>query len=113
LTGASPRLTASLAISRSTSRARRRKICTATDESDLFYPEHRLEELGARDGFAVLNLAPELQGYEDRSHAFVQGFPNTRKRMGHWNALGHRLSGELIAQRVRRLLKEVPKSEAR
>ena len=79
-------------------------------ESDLFYPEHRLDVLAAQYGFAVLNLAPVLQAYADRSHAFVHGFPNTRKGIGHWNALGHRLSGELIAQRVCALLKEAPKS---
>ncbi len=93
--------------------AYRASYLKAVGASDLFYPEHRLDVLGARDGFAVLNLAPVLQAYADRSRAFVHGFPNTRKGTGHWNALGHRLSGELIAQRVCGLLKEAPKSAAR
>lgn len=72
--------------------------------TDLFYPEHRLDALGAREGFVVLNLAPALQAYADQHHAFVHGFPNTRAGTGHWNELGHRLVGEFIAQRLCNLL---------
>ena len=73
---------------------------------DLFYPERRLSALGAREGFDVLNLAPVLQDYADRRHAFVHGFPNTRIGTGHWNATGHRLAGELIARRLCELIKQ-------
>jgi len=66
--------------------------------TDLFYPEHRLNALGTREGFPVLNLAPALQVYADQHHAFLHGFPNTREGTGHWNALGHRLAGEFIAR---------------
>jgi hypothetical protein len=72
--------------------------------TDLFYPEHRLDALGAREGFVVLNLAPSLQAYADQHHVFVHGFSNTRAGTGHWNELGHRLAGEFIAQRVCNLL---------
>jgi hypothetical protein len=72
--------------------------------TDLFYPEHRLDALGAREGFVVLNVAPALQAYADQHHAFVHGFPNTRAGTGHWNELGHRLAGEFIAQRLCNLL---------
>ncbi len=72
----------------------------AVGGSDLFYPEHRIAALGERDGFAVLNLAPELQAYADEHHAFLHGFPNTEMGTGHWNALGHRIAGELIAHRL-------------
>ena len=67
--------------------------------AELFYADHRLEALGAREGFAVLNLAPSLQAYADQHHAFLHGFANTRLGSGHWNELGHRLAGELIAKR--------------
>lgn len=81
--------------------------------SDFFYPEHRLDALGAREGFAVLNLAPPLQAYADRSHAFLHGFPNTRMGTGHWNALGHRLASEMIARRVCELLDNSAKPTSR
>ena len=81
--------------------------------TDLFYPEHRLDALGAREGFVVLNLAPPLQAYADQHHSFLHGFPNTRVGTGHWNELGHRLAGELIAQRLCSLLRqEVPRDES-
>jgi len=68
--------------------------------SDLFYTEHRLDALGAREGFEVLNLAPSLQAYAEQHQAFLHGFSNTRIGTGHWNSLGHRLAGELIAHRL-------------
>jgi hypothetical protein len=74
--------------------------------TDLFYPERRLDALGAREGFVVLNLAPSLQAYADQHHSFLHGFPNTQAGTGHWNELGHRLAGELIAQRLCNLLRK-------
>jgi hypothetical protein len=81
--------------------------------TDLFYPEHRLDELGAREGFVVLNLAPSLQAYADQHHSFLHGFSNTRAGTGHWNELGHRLAGELIAERLCSLLRqEAPQGDS-
>jgi hypothetical protein len=68
--------------------------------SDLFYPGRRISELGRNDGFAVLNLAPPMQQYADTHRAYLHGFANTRPGWGHWNALGHRVAGELIAQKI-------------
>src|SRR5215831_18729774 len=81
--------------------------------TDLFYPEHRLDALGARAGFVVLNLAPSLQTYADQHHSFLHGFPNTQAGKGHWNELGHRLAGELIAERLCSLLRqEAPQGDS-
>jgi hypothetical protein len=81
--------------------------------TDLFYPEHRLDALGAREGFVVLNLAPSLQAYADRHHSFLHGFPNTGAGTGHWNELGHRMAGELIAQRLCSFLsQEAPRGDS-
>src|SRR5205085_4622135 len=63
---------------------------------DLFYPDRRIKSLGAREGIEVLNLAPTLQEYADRNKAFLHGTDG----FGHWNALGHRLVGDLIAERL-------------
>jgi hypothetical protein len=63
----------------------------------LFYPDLRIKTLGAREGFAVLNLAEMFQRYADQHRIFLHGFgPNIGR--GHWNAHAHRLAGETIAQ---------------
>ncbi len=80
--------------------ARREAYQRALGVSDLFYPERRIAKLGEREGFEVLNLAPIMQAYADRYHVYLHGFPNTELGGGHWNELGHKLAGELIAQRI-------------
>jgi hypothetical protein len=68
--------------------------------SDLFYPDERIKALGEREGFEVLNLAPPMQAYADAHHTFLAGFKTTKLGVGHWNADGHRVAGELIAQKI-------------
>lgn len=68
--------------------------------TDIFYPDERIKALGEREGFEVLNVAPPMQAYADAHHAFLCGFKNTKMGIGHWNAEGHRLAGELIAKKI-------------
>jgi hypothetical protein len=84
----------------------RRAFAQSLGVRDLFYPDHRIAALGQRLGFPVLNLAPPLQAYADRNHVFLHGFGNTRLGFGHWNQQGHRCGGELIAERLCRLLQQ-------
>ena len=65
-------------------------------EEDLLYPERRISALGEREGIEVMNLAPALREYAERNRAFVHGTDGH----GHWNALGHKLVGGLIARRL-------------
>jgi hypothetical protein len=65
----------------------------------LFYPELRIKALGDREGFEVLNLAPLLLEYATRNQIFLHGSGETNGR-GHWNETGHRVAGELIAQKL-------------
>ena len=65
---------------------------------DLFQPDDHIRALGEHDGFAVLNLAPPMQKYAEAHHEFLHGFSNTKLGIGHWNAEGHRVAGELIAR---------------
>jgi len=65
--------------------------------SDLFYPDQRIAELGRRDHFEVLNLAPVLQSYAETQHVFLHGFKNTPIGFGHWNEAGHEQAGRAIA----------------
>lgn len=65
----------------------------------LFYPDQRIKSLGDREGFEVLNLAPVLADYASRNKVFLHGAGDSKGR-GHWNEIGHRLAGELIAQEL-------------
>ncbi len=76
--------------------ATRERFARQLGVGDLLLPGRRLRALGERESFPVLDLAPELQAYADRHSAFLHGSPNTAPGVGHWNPLGHRLSGEAI-----------------
>jgi hypothetical protein len=68
--------------------------------TDIFYPDERIKALGEREGFEVLNLAAPMQAYADEHQVFLAGFKDTKLGVGHWNAEGHRLAGELIAEKI-------------
>ncbi len=68
--------------------------------SDLFYPERRIKTLGERESFTVLNLARPLQAYAEKEQVFLHGFENTSLGGGHPNEEGHRLAGQMIAQKL-------------
>ena len=67
--------------------------------TDLFYPDERIQSLGAREGISVVTLAPELQEYAQRNQVFLHGFGDNLGN-GHWNATGHRVAGELTAKKL-------------
>jgi len=79
--------------------AARRTYIQRLGQPNYFYPDLRIRVLGDREGFAVLNLAPELQKYADQHHVFLHGF-GRQPGTGHWNLLGHRVAGEMIARHV-------------
>jgi lysophospholipase L1-like esterase len=66
---------------------------------DLFYPERRFKALGDREGFPVLNLAPDLQTHAEANRVFLHGFPPDLGN-GHWNQTGHRVAGQLLAPQL-------------
>jgi hypothetical protein len=67
--------------------------------TDIFYPDLRLKSLGDREGFPVLTLAPSLQQYAQQHQVFLHGFGRDLGN-GHWNSSGHRVAGELLAQKI-------------
>ena len=67
--------------------------------ADLFYPERRYRDLGRREGLTVFELAPGLQAYADEHRVFLHGWGGDPGK-GHWNENGHRVAGELLAQRL-------------
>ena len=81
-------------------RKMREKFQQRLGVSDLFYPDRRIAELGEREGFAVLNLAPPLQRYAEEHQIFLHGFKNGPMGFGHWNEAGQAAAGHLIAQKL-------------
>ena len=78
----------------------RRSFAKYLKVPDLFYPDLRILELGKRQGFDVLTLAPMFQAYAQEHNAFLHGFDNSGIGIGHWNQKGHRLAGKLIAEKA-------------
>jgi hypothetical protein len=78
----------------------RRAVEQRLGVSHLFYAENRIRALGEREGFAVLPLAPLFQAQAEQRQVFLHGFENSGIGTGHWNSQGHRLAGELIAQKL-------------
>ncbi len=68
--------------------------------ANLSYPDDRIAALGERDGFAVLVLSKPMAAYAQAHHVFLHGFKNTTTGEGHWNELGHKIGGELIAAKL-------------
>lgn len=66
---------------------------------DLFYPDNRIRSLCVRENIRVITLAPELQAYAEKTGSFLHGFGSDLGN-GHWNAVGHRVAGEMIAQKL-------------
>lgn len=83
--------------------AARKAFADRLGVEDLFYPERRFRALGEREGFPVLNLAPELQRRADERKLFLHGFGRELGN-GHWNEDGHRIAGELLAENLCELL---------
>ncbi len=79
--------------------APRRAFLEKIGAGDIFYPDKRIKNLGAREKFTVYNLAPELQLYAEQNKVFLHGF-GANLGNGHWNAEGHRVAGELLSQKL-------------
>ncbi len=76
----------------------------AVGGTDLFYPSHRLVALAVREHWPVLDLVPLMSAYARRRKIYFHGFPNTAMGTGHWNELGNRFAGLLIANQIATLL---------
>lgn len=66
--------------------------------ADLFYPDTRIKTFAEQAGIEILTLAPMLQEYAEKHQIYLHGFTNTVLGFGHWNAHGHRIAGESLAE---------------
>ena len=86
--------------------ATRKKFIQENKIQDLFYPNRRLDNLGITQGFRVLSLAEQFQGYTDKYQVCAHGFENYVNCGGHWNELGHRLASITISRNLCENLKQ-------
>jgi len=69
---------------------------------DLYYPDRRLAAFCGTAGIPSVSLAPGLALVATERQLFLHGFGRTLG-YGHWNADGHRLAGERLAEVIREL----------
>lgn len=67
---------------------------------NLFYPEERIAEFGARHGFPVIRLAQTLQEVATRERVHLHSFKHTVIGHGHWNEHGCKAAAEVIAREL-------------
>ncbi len=77
----------------------RRVFLQQIGAQDLFYPDKRLKRLAEQSQISFIMLAPDLQEYAERHHTYLHGF-GSQLGNGHWNPEGHRVAGQLIAQKL-------------
>ena len=79
---------------------------SAVGGTDLLYPSHRLAALGARKGFAVLDLVAPMKNFAQDHQVYFHGFPNTVMGTGHWNQRGNRFAAGLIADKLTAMMEQ-------
>jgi len=79
--------------------AERQMLMNRVGITDLFYPDHRIQQFAVLQGIPVLTLAPYLQKYAEENQVSVHG-GRSADHQGLLNELGHKLVGQLVSQKV-------------
>jgi len=77
----------------------RQRFLQHVGADNIFYPNLRLKALAEQERIDFIDLAQPMQVYADQNKVFLHGFGSDTGN-GHWNANGHKLAAELIAQKV-------------
>jgi hypothetical protein len=77
----------------------RQRFLQHVGADSIFYPNLRLKALAEREQIDFLDLAQPMQVYADQNKVFLHGF-GADLGNGHWNATGHQLAADLIAQKL-------------
>ena len=83
--------------------AARRALLANAHTTDLFYVEERIQSIGGREHFPVLTLGQPFAQYALEKKVALHGF-GLGLNLGHWNAEGHRLAGQMISDDICKLL---------
>ncbi len=92
--------------------AERAKLTDRLGVDDLFYPDRRVAAFCDAHHIPVLMLAPKFLEYAEADHAYLHGFPNVNLGGGHWNELGHKVAGKMIAEKIVAMQAAESKSES-
>jgi len=92
-------LTLSSSIQVDPSPAERQRLMQRVGITDIFYPDHRIQQFAVSRGIPVLTLAPYLQKYAEENQVAVHG-QRSADHQGLLNELGHKVAGQLVAQKV-------------
>jgi len=65
---------------------------------NVFYANHRLKNLSGREQIEFIDLAEPMQAFADQNKAFLHGFGSDMGN-GHWNATGHHVAADVMAER--------------
>lgn len=76
----------------------REKFAASIGADDLLYPDKRIAQLAANESIEFVMLAPPLQAWAQEHGECVHGFADTGLCVGHWNEIGHRVAGTVLAQ---------------
>jgi hypothetical protein len=79
-------------------RALRAQIATELGVADLTYPDRRLAHFAEVENILAVSLVEPLRAYAETHNSGLHGSGDFTG--GHWNAQGHRVTGELLSQRL-------------
>ena len=77
----------------------RSKFAESLGVNDLSYPDRRIEEFCSSNSIASMGLASKLGEIAARDQVYLHGFAGNLG-YGHWNAVGHKAAGEIIADAI-------------
>lgn len=77
----------------------RKRFLQQVGADTIFYPDLRLKAIADREQIDFLDLAEPMQAFADQNKVFLNGFGSDIGN-GHWNANGHKLAADLIAQHL-------------
>ena len=80
--------------------AARQQVCHQLGLANLSYPDVWIQSLAAKEQIPLILLAPAAAAYAEEHKVFLNGGVLLPPGTGHFNELGHRLAGNLIASQL-------------
>jgi hypothetical protein len=68
--------------------------------ADFNYADQRIRSFCDRERISMIGLAPALSTFALSNHVYLNGFTQSTLGTGHWNATGHRVAAEAIAEQL-------------